>query len=96
MTDFGADGFQVVLTDSFDSMAAAMGYLEGLGFDQFVNYDQDPPIWPQYGYGGSHPHTALIDMDGNVRKSEIGAIDGAPRHDDWLEVIAHLTGNTFP
>jgi hypothetical protein len=39
-----------------------------------------------------HPQNALVDRDGNVRKYDVGAIDGEPRATQWREAIEELLG----
>ena len=91
----GADGLQIILVNPWPNEIpdGHDAYLAGQGFTQFVSYYGDPgPGYIAQYYVDANPGNVLIDRDGHIRKYDIGAIDGEPRHTDWDRVIKQLIG----
>lgn len=100
-TDYQSFGYYAILVwdDSLDFM---QDYFDTNGWTATDCYKEsgDHQVMGAYstafnldspGYLG-HPQNILIDRDGNVRKYDVGAIDGEPRATDWRNGIEELLG----
>jgi thiol-disulfide isomerase/thioredoxin len=75
-----------------DTLTSASTYLSTNGYSLYDSYSPwDATVWAAYGDQGFIPLNLLLDQDGNIRRTFVGAMSGSTAT-AWETTIQQLTG----